>query len=187
MRTIQQDSQDAMQIASEPTTVKAAKVTMLASRLITQNPFGFFAQNCEDLITDWVLLLRQTAIPDNTPVSNSHFTLAFRAVDDIICHRKGTAMLRRLAYIRLMQLFSSLTSLIKADRNSGKTVRAPHQRDSTIALDVYISAQNDQHISGVNLRQKLRERKRLGKRWSELAITSPLFILVYSTHAESVM
>ncbi|KAK0631609.1 hypothetical protein B0T14DRAFT_501982 [Immersiella caudata] len=180
-------SQDTMQLDQDfDERQQAEKITALTYRLIRNNPHESLAQNYNKTLNDWVLLLRQTALSNN-PVSASDFITAFQAVDEIICQRKGTMMLRRLAYLRLMQLFDSLHAFLKANRNSGRAVKKKlHQRDATIALDVYMSAQ-DPNLVGKDLRQQLSERKRLGKRWRELAIIDPLFVLVYSEDAEFII
>lgn len=42
-----------------------------------------------------------------------------------------------------MDLFSFLKSLISYERKSGRVLRKPYCRDASIALDIYMSAQED--------------------------------------------
>ncbi|KAK0627106.1 hypothetical protein B0T14DRAFT_511794 [Immersiella caudata] len=170
----------------EVTPRKARRINLLCNRLIGSDAISNFADNCEKTLPDWVKLLRKITLPTNITSRDPRIIAAFKALDSVICGH-GTIMLRRLANVHLMQLFGSLEAIIKFERNIGRIHREPYYRDDHIAMDIYLSAQ-ESHSNTNDLRRKLRQnRKRFSKRWNDLAITSPLFVLVYSDAAESIM
>ncbi|KAF5228230.1 hypothetical protein FANTH_14551 [Fusarium anthophilum] len=165
---------------------KLARITSLYHRLIGREPLDSFADNCEKTIPNWILLLRQTSLPNFINSSHHSIITAFKAVDNVICGTQGTYLLRRLAYVQLMRLFTSLEALIKSERESGKAVRKQGCGDASIAIDIYMSAQQS-HQHPDDLRRELKERKRAGKIWRDLSGPSPLFTMVYSHASESIM
>lgn len=165
---------------------KLARVASLSRRLVGYDPIETFAENCEKTLPDWVALLRKTTLPNGITSGDSRIITAFKAVDNVICGQ-GTGLLQRLANVQLMRLFNSLEGIIKADRDNGRIHREPYFRDANIAMDIYLGAQDTQ-VDTKELRLKLRQgRKRFSKRWSHLAEPSPLFVLVYSNAAESIV
>ncbi|EGU82789.1 hypothetical protein FOXB_06696 [Fusarium oxysporum f. sp. conglutinans Fo5176] len=135
---------------------QSACVISLSHRLIGLNPLGSFAENCEKTIPDWITLLGKTMLP--TFINSSHpcIIAAFKAVDSIICGDEGTHLLRRLAYIELMRLFASLEAIIKYERETGRISREPGYGNASLALDIYMSAQ-ESHPHPNDLRRELRE------------------------------
>ncbi|KAM7196594.1 hypothetical protein V8F33_006093 [Rhypophila sp. PSN 637] len=152
-------------------------------KLVGSFPITTFATNYKKCVVDWVALLRRTALPKGTPSSDPRVIYAFKYIDSILS-RRGTTLLRRLAYIQLIRLFIFLEASLKLERTRGIAHRRPGCRDVSVAMDIYMSAQIQQ---SKGLRYMLKERKRLGKRWTELSRPSPLFVLLYSNFAESIM
>ncbi|EXL41496.1 hypothetical protein FOCG_16300 [Fusarium oxysporum f. sp. radicis-lycopersici 26381] len=165
---------------------QSASVISLSHRLIGLNPLGSFAENCEKTIPDWITLLGKTMLP--TFINSSHpcIIAAFKAVDSIICGDEGTHLLRRLAYIELMRLFASLEAIIKYERETGRISREPGYGNASLALDIYMSAQ-ESHPHPNDVRRELRERKRAGRSWEDLAKLSPLLSMIYLEAAEPVV
>ena len=163
-----------------------ARVMMLSQRLVGHDPMDLFTQNCVKVITDWISLLGKTTVPGDLVSSDPCIISAFKAVDRIICGKEGTHLLRRLAYVRLMRIFATLESIIKSERENGRAPREPCYRDATIAIDIYMKAQEDRSHPDA-LRRELKERKRAGRSWSDLAGPSPLFTMIYSDAAESIV
>jgi len=165
---------------------KARRINLLCNRLIGSDAIRNFAENCEKTLPDWVKLLRKITLPTNITSTDPRIIAAFKALDSVICGQ-GTIMLRRLANVHLMRLFGSLEAIIKFERNIGHIHREPYYRNDHIAMDIYLSAQ-ESHWNTNDLRCKLRRnRNRFSKRWNDLAIMSPLFVLVYSDAAESIV
>ncbi|KAF4446821.1 hypothetical protein F53441_9574 [Fusarium austroafricanum] len=144
------------------------------------------AENCEKTIPDWISLLRKTRLPNFTNSSDSCIINAFKAVDGVICGKQGTYLLRRLAYVQLMRLFVSLEAVIKSERESGGMIRKPGYGDASVAIDIYMSAQ-ESHQHPNDLRRELKERKRAGVSWRYLSGPSPLFTMIYSQASELIM
>lgn len=165
---------------------KLERVTSLSDRLIGHEPIETFVNNCKKTLPGWIELLRKTTLPNGITSADPCIISAFKAVDSVIC-AQGTEMLQRLANVKLIQLFDSLEDIIKSDRENGRVHREPYYRDANIAMDIYLSAQGARSNTK-KLRRKLNQgRKRLGKRWCDLATVSPLFVLVYSNAAESIV
>ncbi len=161
------------------------RVEKRCQRLVGDDPINTFADNCENTLTDWVLLLQKTTLPSNVTIPNPRIASAFKAVDSVLSGKEGGYLLRRLAYIRLMQIFSSLETIIKSERESGQVNRLPCYRASSVAMDLYINTQ-ERCSSQEKLRCELKERKRSGRTWSDLAGPSPLLVLLYSEAAEPI-
>lgn len=159
---------------------------MLSQRLVGHDPMDLFAQNCVKTMTDWISLLGKTTIPGDLESSDPRIIAAFKAVDRIIRGQEGTYLLRRLAYVQLMGIFTTLESIIRSERENGRAPREPCYRDATVAIDIYMKAQEDRsHLDA--LRRELKERKRAGRSWSDLVGPSPLFTMIYSDAAEPVV
>lgn len=163
-----------------------ARATSLYHRLIGHEPLDSFAHNCEKTIPDWILLLRKTTLPGSISSSHPGIITAFKGVDTVICGKQGTYLLRRLAYVQLMRLFSSLEAMIKTEREAGRIPRKPGYSNASVALDIYMSAQTS-HLHSDNLRRELKERKRTGGSWRDLSEPSPLFTMVYSQASEPIV
>lgn len=82
-----------------------------------------------------------------------------------------------------MRLFISLEAIIKNDKENGEIYLEPGQRIANVAMNIYLySQEGSSNIR--NIRNKLKERKRSGRSWTDLARPSPLFVLIYSDIAE---
>ncbi|KAH8747645.1 hypothetical protein F5883DRAFT_437101 [Diaporthe sp. PMI_573] len=166
--------------------MKAHRVTFLGNRLLGDNLIDTFAVNCEKTLPGWIKLLSKATLPNDIQSTDPRIINAFKAVDSVICG-KANNMLRRLANVHLIRLFGSLEAIMKIERDTGRIHREPYYRDDHVAMDIYISAQ-ETHSNTNELRLKIRRsRKRFSKRWSILAKASPLFVLVYSDAAESIV
>jgi len=161
-----------------------ARVSILTNRLTGPDPVKVFGENCEKNLADWISLLRQTTLPKGIPSVDPRVRAAFRMVDNVI-YGKARPLLRRLAYVRLTQIFACLEAIIKAERGNG-TRRALFYRDASVAMNIYRSAQQPKPGVGKARRENiLKERKRTAGRWSDLAASSPLCVLIYTEAAES--
>lgn len=163
-----------------------ASVVQLQNKLLGTDPLRTFAINCEKVMADWNSLKSKTALPNIASSSDPRILQAFRAVDNIICGRQGSTLLRRLAYVQLMRLFTFLECIISFERKTGRVTRGRYQRDASIALDIYTSAQENRFNSNY-LRRELQERKRAGRSWKDLSKPSPLLVLMYSEATEAIM
>ncbi|KAH6883936.1 hypothetical protein B0T10DRAFT_463297 [Thelonectria olida] len=110
-------------------------------------------------MADWISLLGKTMMPDDIASSDPRIIAAFKAVDRVICGHEGTHLLRRLAYVQLIRIFTTLESIIRSERETGWVLRAPCYRDASVAVDIYMRAQEDRSHPD-DLRRELKERKR---------------------------
>lgn len=124
-------------------------------------------------------------LPPNVASSDARVIAAFRAVDCAISGIQSTRTLRWLAYVRLMALCDSLKLVVRAERESGEAHRERGDRDINAVIDIYENAQRPSNRQ--RPRDAILEYRRTGKRVKSLAGPSPLFLLVYSDEAETVM
>ena len=163
----------------------AARLESLSRRLVRRDGIECFANNCENIWEDWTSLLRKTILPPNVASSDARVIAAFRAVDYAISGTRSTCALRWLAYVRLMALCDSLELVVKAERENGEAHRERGDRDINAVIDIYENAQRPSDRQ--RPRDVILESRRTGKRLKSLAGPSPLFLLVYSDEAETVM
>ena len=161
-------------------------ISLLCKTLQGKNPLNTFYTNCNKAIADWRKLLTETEVPCNASSTSPYITRAFKVIDTVICGSQTSYLLRRLAYVHLMRLFSTLEDIIKIERESGLVIRGRYYRDASVALDIYMSAQDD--VSDQDcLRYKLKERKRTGRSWRDLSKPLPAFVLMYSDATERIV
>lgn len=159
-------------------------IASLTSRLLGFDPINLFADNCEKTMADWISLLRETTPPEDIASSDHRFVSAFQILDRVISGTQGSYLLRRLAYVQYMRLSDSLKGIIRSERQLG-VPRKSGYRDVCVAIDIYESAQRKR--PSAQLRNAIRERRRTGRHFETLAGPSPLFLLVYSDVAETVV
>lgn len=88
--------------------------------------------------------------------------------------------------MRLIALFDHLKPVVKSERENGQSYRERGDRDISAIMDIYENAQRRCSNTPAS-RDTLAEHRRTGKRIRTLAGPSPLFLLVYSAEAETVM
>ncbi|KAG5803331.1 hypothetical protein H9Q74_012316 [Fusarium xylarioides] len=165
---------------------RQALVTLLCDVLQGRDPLNTFYTNYYAVVTDWNKLLAETKVPSNASSASPEIIRAFKITDGVICGERTSHLLRRLAYVHLMQLFNVLESIIRLERETGQVLRGRYYRDASVALDIYMGAQEDTS-NAYFLRRKLKERKRAGRSWRDLSDPSPLFVLMYSDAAERIV
>lgn len=166
---------------AKKTNKRKPAVLRMISGLVRKDAITFFANHFETALADWITILTKTTIPSNIASSDPCVTSAFRLLDRA---RNGMDNTRsRLAYIQLMRVFESLEEIIASDRENGRLLNRSGYRNASVAIDVYIKAQEQTNIS----RREVIERKRIARHWRTLAEPSPLFVLIYSEVAEAVV
>jgi hypothetical protein len=165
----------------------SAQVTELSSKLVRAEATDFFDKNHEALFVSWISLLRNTSFTGDMTCSDPNVASALRTIDRIITGQEGMQMLlTRVAYIRLIHLFERLEKMAALDRRNGLIHREFGYRNASIAVDIYLGAQEGRGKATYQ-RRELLERKRIGQRWLQLAGPSPLFLLIYSEEAEQIV
>lgn len=166
--------------------MQKARATLLCDKLLGRDPLGTLSRNYRATIADWNTLVAETTFAGNVSSSSPCIIHAFKTIDSIICGHQGSYLLRRLAYVQLMRLFDLLEDTIRLERETGQVIRGRYYRDTSVALDIYMSAQEDIRDS-YYIRRQLKERKRAGRSWRDLSKPSPLLVLMYPEAAERVM
>ena len=164
---------------------RTTRLESLPSSLVRRDAIECFANNSKKIWEGWTSLLRKTTLPPNVASSDARVTAAFRAIDSVISGEQSTYVLRWLAYVRLMALCDSLKPVVRAERENGEAYRERGDRDINAVIDIYENALRPSDRRG--LRDVILEHRRTGKRVKSLAGPSPLFLLIYSDEAETVM
>ncbi|KAI7913792.1 hypothetical protein M0657_009850 [Pyricularia oryzae] len=151
------------------------------ARLVHQNSMALFMQKLESVIEPWSILLGQTRLSCETPSSDPRVFSVLKVLDAVIANGDDR-LLSRLAQAHLARVLDILEARVAMERQNGHLHRRNGYRNASIVLDIYMSAQDV-----VLPRRTLIERKRVAKRWSELAGAWPLFLLVYSEEAEEII
>ncbi|RBA10333.1 hypothetical protein FPRO05_04922 [Fusarium proliferatum] len=166
-------------------TMYHARVARLQRKLLDAEPLQTFSRNCEKVMADWNLLKSDTIVQVESS-SDPRVVHSFKVLDLALCGRQASGLLRRLAFIRLVELISFLELVISFERDSGRMVRERSYSNASIALDIYMGAQED-NSNPDDLRRQLKERKRVGTMWKSLSEPSPLLVLMYSEAAEAIV
>lgn len=144
-----------------------AILSMFCKRLVCEGAITNFSAALESVAIPWSRLLRDTAVPNDARSIDSRFVRAFKALDlAITVPESSCVLLPRLAIVRLFHLTKVLEARVARDRKAGRIAQSQLSPPS---------------------RHSLIHRKRLAKRWSELAGPWPLFVLIYSQEAENIM
>ncbi|CVL00273.1 uncharacterized protein FMAN_09779 [Fusarium mangiferae] len=162
------------------------RVDRICHKLLGVEPLQTFNGNHKKVIADWNLLKSKTDMPNLDSSSDPRIIESFKVIDLVLSGKEGSTLLRRLAYVRLMDLFSFVEGVVRKERQSRRVIRERYYRDASIALDIYMSAQEDTSNPD-RVRKQLLERKRIGRSWKEVSRKSPLLVLMYSEAAESVL
>jgi hypothetical protein len=150
---------------------------------VRERAITYFIKNYQTTLAGWISLVLKTSLPVGVLSSDARVVTAFRVLDSTM-NKPG--VLSRLAYIQLIRTFRTLEERIAEDRRCGRIHREIGYRNASVAVDIYMSAQNSR-LDVNALRRELLERKRTGRRWTELAGPSPLCLMLYSSESEIVV
>ncbi|KAF5553758.1 hypothetical protein FPHYL_8644 [Fusarium phyllophilum] len=162
------------------------RATKLSQQLLGPNPKQSFTANCVETIADWVTLLVETTFTSAVTSSDPCIIAAFRAIDKIILGKEATYLLRRLAYVQLRRVFTTLEAILRSERKRNQVRRHPRRGGISVAIDIYMMAQVDGKNSSVS-RNQILERRRVSRAWEYLAGPSPLLTLMYSEAADPIV
>lgn len=157
--------------------IASDKMQLVSSMLITQAPLESFLQHYNETLANWIELVKITTLPIDIHSSSDFVKNAFDAVGRAMA---GPGIFARLAHVRLLKLFDLLEVLIQSERKRGLRSRS---RNSTIAITRLIEFQEARTLSRV----RIRELRRLARRWEHLAGPSVFLLLMYSEAAEPIM
>ncbi|KAF4944948.1 hypothetical protein FSARC_14537 [Fusarium sarcochroum] len=143
------DDDDSSLVKTTETSTRIAKALGSDEKDLNSEPIQTFNKNYRQIVSDWNSLKDETRILNLASSSDPRIIRSFKIIDLVLCGRRGSTLLCRLANVHLMDLFSIVERLVSFERKSGHAVRKPHYRDASVALDIYMSAQEDRSNSSV--------------------------------------
>jgi hypothetical protein len=141
----------------------------------------------EEMYRFWVALSQSKAlIMAPKPNWKDNAIYVFRQIDSYIDEKHTAPNLQRIGYIGLAILMEDLKQAISVNRRRGNIESKPGHRNASLALDLYLAAQ-DSKANTALAKKQLNRRLEVSRRWLALSIRCPLLAVVYSEKAEKVM
>ena len=167
-------------------TIRGAQQLMpLPDLLLRRDAAEYFASACGRLVMKWMSLETTTALLEGTTSSDPRIICAFKTLDRLFDSESDVYVVR-MAYIQLGRLLHRLETMIKSERQAGILHRERRYPDSSISIDMYMSAKEPvRHVGQV--RKHLVERRAISMRWSILVGSTPFLSLIFSDTAENIM
>ncbi|KAH7012540.1 uncharacterized protein B0I36DRAFT_355936 [Microdochium trichocladiopsis] len=148
----------------------------LIGAIVREDYREHIANHCGTVLSEWVQLVGKTTLPPNVSSSDPCILAAFQALHAPIFTPDSKA-LTRMAYVRLIDLFSKVELIVKSDRRKGKS-RSKKRRGNTrhnrsIAIDLCTCAFQ-------TTRPKVLEIRRQARRWRQFASPSVFCLMIYT-------
>lgn len=156
-------------------------ISQLAFSLIRSDAVDFFGQHLDDIFDFWMKILETSTLPSGIACNDPQVKYAFNALDGLIMTATDT-LAPRLANVQLDRMMGDLKSIITSSRQQGIIRSTVGRGNATIALDLYVSAQDTE--GGEKMKQRLQRRVRFARRWATLAASSPLLLVIFTREAE---
>jgi hypothetical protein len=162
-----------------------AQVTVVAGLLISKDSISYFRNNCRLIYKGWMSFSAEPLADNNNNVEQS-LIAALDIVQGLLKGSRIRRLLLRFAYMHLARTIVDYKTVAATDRTRGSTYRSVGKRDATVAIDMYLKAKQD--VSRETLkRSTLLGYYRAGKRWTDLAGSSPLLVFVLPQIADTVV
>jgi hypothetical protein len=131
------------------------------------------------------MLFSAEPLADNNNIEQS-LIAALDIVQGLLKGSRIRRLLLRFACMHLARTVVDYKTVAATDRIRGSTYRRVGRRDATVAIDMYLKAKQD--VSGETLtRSMLLGYCRVGRRWADLAGSSPLLVFVLPQMAETIV
>lgn len=163
----------------------AQQLMPLPDLLLRRDAAEYFISACESMVVKWMSLETTTALLEGTTSSDPRIILAFKTLDRLFDSESDIYIIR-MAYIQLGRLIRRLEIMIKSERQAGILHREHRYRDSSISIDMYMSAKEPVKDI-VQVRKQLIERRVISMRWGILVGSTPFLSLIFSETAEKIM
>ena len=155
-----------------------AQVIVVAGLLISKDSISYFRDNCRLIYEGWMSFSAEP-LADNNNVKQS-LIATLDIVQGLLKGSRIRRLLLRFACMQLARTIVDYKTVAATDRIRGSTYRSVGRRDATVAIDMYLKAKQD--ISGETLkRSTLLGYCRAGRRWADLAGSSPLLVFVVTS------
>jgi hypothetical protein len=163
-----------------------SEISVVARRLIRNDSVIYFLNNCR-LIYESLMpsMAQQPLVCNNNNSIEESVIAAFDTVQNLANGKHIYRLLLRFAYIHLVRVIDIYRAAAAKDRVEGQVSREVGQRDSTVAIDMYLAAKKDS--KGGLSRSKLSDYYRRGRRWSFLTGPSPISVFVLTPAADTIM
>ncbi|KAH6701277.1 hypothetical protein BKA61DRAFT_681471 [Leptodontidium sp. MPI-SDFR-AT-0119] len=149
-----------------------------------RDSISYFRDNCRLIYEGWMSFSAEP-LADNNNFEQS-LVAAMDIVQGLMKGSRIRRLLLRFAYIHLARTILDCKTVAATDRIQGNTYRSVGRRDATVAIDMYLKAKQD--VSGEPLkRSTLLGYYRAGRRWADLAGSSPLLVFVLPQVAETIV
>ncbi|PVH68432.1 hypothetical protein DL98DRAFT_662179 [Cadophora sp. DSE1049] len=161
-----------------------AQVTVVARLLISKDSISYFRDNCRLIYEGWMTFTAGSLADNNN--SEQSLIAAMDIVQGLMKGNRIRRLLLRFAYMHLARTILDCKTVAATDRIQGNTYRSVGIRDATVAIDMYLKAKQD--VSGEPLkRSTLLGYYRAGRRWADLAGSSPLLVFIFPQMAETIV
>ena len=120
----------------------------------------------------WSMLLTQTTIRQEAAFNDPTIPTTIQYLQDKVEH-PVTSLEKRMAYLRLSQVFSKLQQLVALGPQNGDISLRPGQRNHCLVVDLCLEC-----LPTVS-RYQIFKYRRIAKRWSLLAGSSAIILALY--------
>jgi hypothetical protein len=112
------------------------EITPITQRLIRNDATSFLKDNYQSICDDWTSLVKKTSLV----VSDAQNPMMqLEILGSIITSRDTPALMLRVAYVQLMPVVQTLKDAAAADRLAGRVPRKRGRRDTSVAIDNFLS------------------------------------------------
>jgi hypothetical protein len=165
---------------SDKNDLTPAQVEVVAGLLIDMDSIAYFRDNCRSMYEIWT----SSRSPANN--ADTELTTAIDVVQSLLKGDRIQRLLLRLAYMYLAKAVDTYKAEAATERIQENADRPVGIRDATVAIDKYLKAK--QKVSGELLkRSTVLSYSRTGRRWADLAGSSPLLVFIFPPRAETIV
>lgn len=161
-----------------------AQTISLSPVFIKQDAIGYFARYWKPTLIAWNTLLLETTIPHGISIADLNISAPVKALNNVMVAGEGSSLPPRFGYVQLARFLTELEDRIREGREQGLILSERRRLNASLAIDKYLEAQGT-GLNALSTRQKLWDRKRIGRRWEALVGPSVLLLGIYSDLAES--
>lgn len=158
-----------------------------ALELVAHDAEKFCCQHIERIHGFWVALLHSRgSITGGQPQWQKNAINIFRQIDDFMNKNQDNHRLRRMAFIGLAILIEDTKKAIAVNRRNGGIECRPGQRNASLAVDLYLAAQ-EPIVNRKRAKSQLNRLLATSRRWLALSKGCPLLSVAFSANAEKIM
>ena len=166
----------------------------IVQKFIRSDATERFFQVLEQTTVAWASLVHKSTLPTNAAAAEFDLGTAVSAIHSVILGKEATGLSSSFGYLQLSRFFDMLEHVIKRDRETQSShlgqlyeekCRGMGRGNATIAIDIFLSAQNQAPGGPLAKRGAVLRARRVGDRWRHFVKQSDLLLLIFSDKAES--